>query len=177
MTKINYYDPEAPVVREFQGQWRFLSNFWWSKVALDGVEYPTVEHAYQAAKNQSAEYRSRILACSSPHDAKRISRFTNVRRDWDEATRLSVMEDLVRQKFSHQHLREMLMTTGDMKLEEGNRWNDTFWGKCGGRGENHLGRIIMRIRKEIVDAKLPRGQRSRGSEEQEARLQKPEQGS
>ena len=37
-------------VTEFQGEYRFLSNFWPAQVVFEGVTYPTSEHAYQAAK-------------------------------------------------------------------------------------------------------------------------------
>ncbi len=35
------------------------------------------------------------------------------------------------------------------ELVEGNWWNDTFWGVCNGEGQNNLGKILMKIRKEI----------------------------
>lgn len=38
------------MIKEFQGEYRWLSNFWPARVVLDGVEYPTVENAYQASK-------------------------------------------------------------------------------------------------------------------------------
>ncbi len=36
-------------------------------------------------------------------------------------------------------------------LQEGNRWGDTFWGVDlrTGKGENKLGKILMRVRKEL----------------------------
>ena len=37
-------------ITRFHGEYRFLSNFYPVKVEYDGVQYPTVEHAYQAAK-------------------------------------------------------------------------------------------------------------------------------
>ena len=40
------------------------------------------------------------------------------------------------------------MATGDGQIEEGNNWGDRFWGTVDGEGLNHLGKIIMRIRKE-----------------------------
>ena len=42
-----------------------------------------------------------------------------------------------------------LLGTGDTYLEEGNTWNDTFWGVCNGVGENNLGRILMEVREEL----------------------------
>lgn len=29
--------------------------------------------------------------------------------------------------------------------------SDTFWGICRGEGENHLGKLIMEVRKEIME--------------------------
>lgn len=59
------------------------------------------------------------------------------------------MRQLVRQKFSKEPLQSRLLATGNAVLEEGNTWNDKFWGKFCGEGENHLGRILMEIRDEI----------------------------
>lgn len=42
--------------------------------------------------------------------------------------------------------RVRLLATGSAELIEGNVWNDTFWGVCRGRGQNHLGRILMEVR-------------------------------
>ena len=43
----------------------------------------------------------------------------------------------------------MLIKTGNTELIEGNFWGDTFWGICDGVGENNLGKILMRVRKEL----------------------------
>lgn len=60
------------------------------------------------------------------------------------------MEDIVRDKFTrNEDLKAMLLATGDEGLIEGNWWGDTFWGECKGQGENHLGRILMKIRREL----------------------------
>ena len=54
------------------------------------------------------------------------------------------------EKFScNFYLLHKLLTTGDAKIVEGNTWGDTFWGVCGGVGENHLGKVLMRIRAEL----------------------------
>lgn len=52
---------ELPIA-QFQGEYRFLSNFAPCTVTYDGVEYPSVEHAYQAAKCVHPEDRAIILA-------------------------------------------------------------------------------------------------------------------
>lgn len=63
------------------------------------------------------------------------------------------MRQCVALKFeSHPDLAEMLLDTGNTKLIEGNSWNDTYWGVCGGRGKNHLGKILMGVRSQLLAA-------------------------
>lgn len=136
-------------IDSFSGAHRFLSNFWPAQVALKGFAYPTVEHAYQAAKSLSQEHRAMIRTCRTPGDAKRLGKKIVVRSDWD-LVKLSVMTLLVTQKFfAHEDCRDLLLATGDAELIEGNHWGDTFWGVCRGEGQNHLGKIIMTVRDEL----------------------------
>ena len=65
------------------------------------------------------------------------------------------MKILLRQKFGDAWLRAKLLATGDAELIEGNYWHDTFWGMCNGKGENHLGRLLMEVRSELrVDGRV-----------------------
>ena len=41
------------------------------------------------------------------------------------------------------------MQTEDAELVEDNWWGDKFWGVCNGEGENHLGKLLMKIRDEL----------------------------
>ena len=133
------------VIAFFQGQYRWLSNFWPAEVKLDGVIYPTVEHAYQAAKTINQAARLAIAAQPTPGMAKRAGKLLPIREDWDDI-KLDLMEDLVQQKFQHEDLRAKLLATGDEELQEGNIWGDRFWGVCRGHGANHLGKLLMKIR-------------------------------
>lgn len=135
---------EALPIDSFSGIYRFLSNFVDSEVTLDGVVYPTVEHAYQAAKT-TPEHRSKFAGLTSAQ-AKKLGRTVPLRPDWEEQ-KLLVMQDLVSMKFlRHKTLRRWLDLTGNVQITEGNTWGDIFWGVCGGVGENHLGMIIMKAR-------------------------------
>lgn len=139
-------------INSFMGGYRFLSNFWPAWVTLDGLKYQTVEHAYQAAKTVHADARERIRVCRSPGDAKRLGKSVAIRADW-ESIKLATMEDLVRQKFAgNQDLARQLLNTTGAELIEGNTWGDQFWGVCRGHGENHLGKILMRVRAELIDS-------------------------
>lgn len=57
---------------------------------------------------------------------------------------------VVKSKFEqNSDLKDKLIATGDEYLEEGNTWNDTYWGVCRGKGKNILGKILMRVREEL----------------------------
>lgn len=142
-------DPATATIGRFTHEYRFLSNFWPAPVDLDGMTYPTVEHAYQAAKTLDPNEREWVRLAITPGDAKRRGRRVTVSADW-ESRKLQVMEDLLRQKFdpSRDQLYKMLLGTRGRGLVEGNDWGDTFWGVCRGEGQNHLGRLLMKIRDE-----------------------------
>jgi ribA/ribD-fused uncharacterized protein len=136
-------------IAEFQGEYRFLSNFWPAEVIYEGITYPTAEHAYQASKTLDIEQRKKIAALKTPSEAKSAGRALTLRDDW-EIAKFKVMEDVVRYKFTHHDdLRDKLLATGDAYLEEGNTWNDQIWGVYQGKGENRLGKILMKVRDEL----------------------------
>lgn len=139
-------------IKEFAGPYRFLSNFYApAEVVLDGVMYPTVEDAYQAAKTYNLSDRKRIEFVASPGQAKSLGRKLKLRPDWEQV-KLGIMENLVMQKFSsNPYLKRLLLVTDEDYLQAGNTWGDRFWGvdlKCK-IGENHLGRILMRVRGKL----------------------------
>lgn len=137
------------MIDRFDGDYDFLSNFHMHPVTLDGVVYPSNEHAYQAAKTLDQAEREYVRTRTTPGLAKKAGRRNvTLRPDWDQV-KLGVMEDLCRQKFQDPQLRKLLLATAPHDLVEGNWWNDTFWGVCNGRGENHLGQILMGIREEV----------------------------
>lgn len=141
-------DDSAGTIRAFRGEHGFLSNFHRSPIRVEGTEYPTVEHAFQAAKAANAAEGAWVGAAPTPGEAKRRGRRVRRRPDWDRV-RVEVMTDLVRRKFRDPGLARRLLATAERPLVEENTWDDTFWGVCDGRGENHLGRILMRIRDEL----------------------------
>lgn len=135
-------------IQFFTGKYRFLSNFYPASVIWSGWLYPTVEHAYQAAKMASIKDRMNIRRLPTPGQAKRYARNHPMRQDWD-GIKLDAMRSLLRQKFDDPQLRTKLIATYPFKLQEGNNWGDTFWGVCDGKGDNHLGKILMLVRKEL----------------------------
>jgi ribA/ribD-fused uncharacterized protein len=137
-------------IKEFKGQYRFLSNFYMAPVEFMGTTWPSSEHAYMAAKTHNAELQQAILQCPTPGEAKKLGRRLKLRPDW-ESVKVSLMETILRSKFSHPQLRDMLRSTGNAELIEGNWWGDKIWGVClkTNQGQNLLGKTLMKIRAEI----------------------------
>lgn len=136
------------MIKEFTGQYRYLSNFFSCDVIWDDVTYPSVENAYQAAKCERPEDRIYFETCKAV-EAKKKGKKVKLRAGWDNI-KLLVMESLLRQKFSTEPLKKYLLATGTEEIQEGNWWGDVYWGVFMGVGENHLGKILMKIRGENV---------------------------
>lgn len=132
-------------IDSFSDQYAFLSNFYLCEVEFEEDIYPSAEHAYQAAKTIDPDVRKMIRELSSPGKAKRAGKNIRIRPDWRN-WRTYYMHQILVAKFSIPELREKLLSTGNSILIEGNVWNDIYWGVCNGRGENHLGKILMEIR-------------------------------
>ena len=136
------------MIKGFKGKYRWLSNFPDCEVIQDGWHWRSPEYAYQAAKTLNPCAKLLIALAKTPGEAKKLGRKLEVREDWEDV-KLRIMEDLQRQKYNQEPWRTKLLETGDAYIEETNTWNDTFWGVCNGVGENHLGKIIMKIRDEM----------------------------
>lgn len=135
------------MINSFIGEYRWLSNF---HIHDDGY---SVEHYFQAAKAKSANEAAWVLDSDTPAMAKKRGRQVNLRENWEKIKTL-VMEAFLRDKFKQEDLKEKLIATGDQELVEGNWWNDTYWGVCNGVGENHLGKLLMKIREEIKNENI-----------------------
>ena len=141
-------DESKPVVIDsFRGDFGFLSNFYESSIWVDGEQYRSVEHAYQASKAGSEETKKLIRDAKTPGIAKRLGYSCQLPPDWD-SKKIAIMRDLIRKKFENPLLRSLLVATEDAVLIEGNTWNDTYWGVCRGKGQNWLGKILMGVRDE-----------------------------
>lgn len=135
-------------ITSFSGNYEFLSNFYLSKITFEGIEYPTVEHAFQAAKSSSIMDRIIISSVRSPGEAKALGRNLDLRSDW-ESVKDGIMHQLLKLKFSSDPLKGLLVRTVGSILIEGNTWGDRYWG-CDGYGENELGQLLMQVRGDII---------------------------
>lgn len=136
------------MVKEFRGKYYFLSNFSNSKITLNGITFLNGESAFHSFKDISRQKEFETL---DPSSAKRKGRHVKLRNDWEDV-KDNIMYDVVKAKFEqNEDLKKKLLATKDEYLEEGNTWGDTYWGVSKGRGKNTLGKILMRVRKELSE--------------------------
>ena len=151
----------SDAILSFKGEYGFLSNFKRAAIVADGVEYTTLEHAYQALKTLDPEKREVIRLKANPHWARQASRAKSfiVREGW-ETMRVGVMRALLEQKFTRHHrLAAQLLETGDRVIAEATTWGDDLWGVVQGedgvwRGQNLLGVLLMEVRDGLASGKL-----------------------
>ncbi len=128
-----------------------FSNYFVAKMTIDGKVWPTVEHYFQAMKFPSnPEYQEQIRVAKTPAAAKKLGKTTEVptRPDWSKV-RESVMLTAVRTKFQIPALKAKLLSTGDVLIRDMSP-QDNFWGVGrSGKGQNKLGKILMRVREEL----------------------------
>lgn len=134
------------MINEFQGEYRWLSNFVECDIEYNGFIYPSVENAYQAAKMKNKEDALKFLNVTSGR-AKQMAKTLPIRDDWGKL-KIYYMREFLIQKFSQKPYKDLLMNTCGLDIIEGNRWGDKYWGVClkTNNGQNNLGKLIMGIR-------------------------------
>ena len=146
---IYFYKANAP--------YGCFSNFSPHGIYLQGQDWPTVEHYYQAQKfagTGNGVLMERIRAAATPEAAAAVGRDRThpIRSDWEQA-KFAIMAEAVRLKFrTHADIQAILLATADEFIVEDSP-TDYYWG-CGlnKTGHNHLGKILMRVRQEIRES-------------------------
>ena len=146
---------DGDAIKEFEGEYAFLSNFYYAPVCYKGINYPTNEHYFQAMKTVDVELRKKIAAASTPGEAKRLGRHVPLRPHWEDIKEKVMLSGLELKFTTHPDLREKLLATGQRDLVEGNYWHDNEWGNCtcekckNQNGKNKLGICLMKVRAEL----------------------------
>lgn len=145
------------VVKEFRGEYSFLSNHYQALFEWRGSQWFCVEQAFQYAKTfypeshydkqKCKDLAMRLRDTGNGATAKKYGRQIPIDvEEWDK-NKVQVMREIVHAKFkTGEGLAGQLINTGAMMLVEGNDWGDTFWGRCNGKGFNTLGVILMEER-------------------------------
>ena len=135
------------MINEFKGDYAFLNNFYEAPVEYRGRIYSNNEAAFQAQKTFDATLQQQFESLG-PIEARNLGKSIPLRKDWEEV-KDQIMYEICFAKFSqHPDLMDHLVYTGNRPLEEGNHWNDRYWGTVNGVGENKLGQILMKIRED-----------------------------
>lgn len=117
-------------------------------IHMDGLDWPMVEHYFQAQKFAGTCYEEMIRRTESPVFVARVGKWDQLplRSDW-ETVKDAVMKRAVWCKFQqHEDIRQVLLSTGDEPIIE-NAPKDYYWGiGSNGSGQNRLGQILMEVR-------------------------------
>lgn len=151
------------VVKSFDGDYMFLSNFDEAhepfKVRMFPdleVEFKTGEHGYQAYKafavpgiprEETLAIVQEVADTETPGLSKKVGRTIKIDTDYWGSIKDQCMRTIVFEKFAgNPDYQDKLLGTGAAMLVEGNTWGDTYWGRCEGKGLNRLGSILMEVR-------------------------------
>ena len=158
LPEILYFFSKEPENKE-------LSNFYETNFKIDGVEYKSAEHAFEAIKAKTFgddESFEKILKAKSAQSAKS---FGNKVKDFKEDTwaekQDEVMKSVVRAKFTQNlELRKKLLDTEDKLLANADS-RDKYWGIGTSantsiakdpkkwKGENKLGKMLEELRTQM----------------------------
>ena len=100
---------------------------------------------FQCCKCTNEKDREFIRSSFTSSEGKWRGKQVRIRKDWNEI-KVAAMYAVLTLKFSQNaYLLNKLRRIAGEIVEE-NTWGDTFWGQCNGEGQNHLGKLLMKIR-------------------------------
>lgn len=126
----------------------YLSNDVPTPVVLDGIEYPSVTHAYWSLSTDDPAAAEAIRRAARATDAARLGVQAHRKDGWP-GVRLAVMTNLVRAKFyQHPDLARKLLATGEARIRSAHSLSGSYW-QDGAHGRNWLGRVLELVRSEL----------------------------
>jgi ribA/ribD-fused uncharacterized protein len=148
---ISADNPTIPIFFFSNQKYSMLSNYALTPLEIDGRDWQTVEHYFQAMKSENFFEQETIRFAPNPKDAKKIASKINIREDWDNI-KYSIMLKALRVKFREEEMKNLLLSTKERLIYSDNPF-DLIWGtgKLGniGSGQNLLGEALMEIREEL----------------------------
>ena len=137
-----------------------FSNLFRRSISFEGRVYPTAEHAYQAGKARTEEVREWLLSAPTP---SLLAMAAHGLYSWDivpnwSKVKYARMRQVLRAKFTeHDDLRQLLLSTGEARLVEVGRVDNSVnrtWGEVNGKGLNMLGTLLMDLRSQLREEQL-----------------------
>jgi len=136
----------------YEHEFYVFSNFSSFAIEWKGKLYMTSEHVYHSEKFEDENLKEQIQNTHSAHDALKLARANTdkYRKDWDRV-KLDIMKKILKAKVEqHPYVKKKLLQSGDKELIE-DSWRDSYWGWGPNRdGENHLGKLWMKVRDEFM---------------------------
>jgi len=120
---------------ELKGPYKCLGNSYSATILVEGITYPSVEHAFQAAKVSDRATKFQISKASLA-EVRNLLEDIWIRPNWNDV-KYATLHQLVKLKFeSNKELAKVLMGTGTKLL--------------GSKTEAELGSILMKVRSELA---------------------------
>jgi ribA/ribD-fused uncharacterized protein len=120
---------------------------------LEELEWPSVEHYFQAMKFEDKAYQESIRCADHPKKARKLgrTRFRRIRKDWRSVKVVYMTRAVYTLCRTYPDIAAKLVATGSNKMVESSQY-DYFWG-CGRdrRGDNHYGKVLMSVRDRLVE--------------------------
>lgn len=146
---------EMNTIKNFSGEYDFLSNAYPCDIVYNGYSYCNVETAFQEEKKLYTRDSSKHTSPSG-HSYYLFAYKGEQPKDWEEH-QLDVMWDLLCIKFlTHPELLAKLLKTGDALISEEGICHDNFWGVCQcvccshRPSANMLGVFLMHLRDTML---------------------------
>lgn len=132
----------------------YFSPYTAHALEIDGLVYPTVEHAYQCQRYTDQKIIAEIIEARSPLQAWETSckyKHLQIADFRNPEYKVKVMKALMKTKVSqHSEVKEALINSGELKIVKHIVTyppGDGFWDDGNnGEGDNWIGRIWMEIR-------------------------------
>lgn len=128
-----------------------FSNFSKHPITVNGKEWKTTEHYYQAQKYNDPDLQEKVRLSASPWVAAQIGRDPSLplRKDWEEVKEKIMKEALWYKVSQHTDVKDTLLSTGNNEIVE-HTPRDHYWADGGdGSGKNRLGVLWMMIRDKL----------------------------
>lgn len=136
----------------------YFSPYTAHAIEMNGVMYPTLEHAYQCQRYIDPKIIEEIRNARSPVSAWEISsryKHLQIPEFKNAEHKLEVMKMLMRLKAEqHKEVRNALLESGNLEIVKHIVTyppGDGFWDDGeDGKGLNHIGRLWMQVRADLV---------------------------
>ena len=143
----------SDVIDRFIGEYAFLDPWYPTLIEVEGLIFPSVQHAFEAGKTSDFATRERLRTASKQEVRQIVQNPAFRLQEGFSEWRVEFMRDLLWWKFTQDvKLASYLVATHPRELIYTNYRGETFWGVEGknGWGKNTMGILLMEIRAALI---------------------------